>query len=103
MCKETNKICQAEYDWKRDADETKKDRTKDRHPSIKSMIENASAIERDKAGELGENFLSLYNSKTHDGLDIQLHQLFEDAGTGDVGFAEEVSTNIWAGIFTRIK
>jgi len=60
----------------RDTDETKKDRTKDLHPSIKSMIENASATKRDKAGEVGENFLSLYNSKTHGGLDIQLHQLF---------------------------
>ncbi len=87
----------------RDTDETKKDRTKDLHPSIKSMIENASATKRDKAGELGENFLSLYNSKTHGGLDIQLHQLFEDADMGDVGFAEGVSTNIRAGIFTRIQ
>ena len=103
VCKETNKIRHAEYDWKRDADETKKDRTKDLHPSIKSMIENSSAIKRDKAGELGENFLSLYNSKTHGGLDIQLHQLFEDACMGDVGFAEGVSTNMWAGIFPRIR
>jgi len=83
--------------------ETKKDRTKDLHPSIKSMIENASATKRDKAGELGENFLSLYNSKTHGGLDIQLHQLFEDAGMGDIVFAEGVSTNMWAGIFTQIQ
>jgi len=103
VCKETNKIRQAEYDWKRDADKTKKDRTKDLHPSIKSMIENASATKREKAGELGENFLSLYNSKTHGGLDIQLHQLFKDAGMGDIGFAEGVSMNMWAGIFTRIQ
>jgi len=103
VCEETNKIRQAEYNWKRDADETKKDRTKDLHLSIKSLIENPSAIERDKAGELGENFLSLYNSKTHSGLDIQLHQLFEDAGMGYVGFAEGVSTNMWAGIFPRIQ
>jgi hypothetical protein len=40
VCKETNKIRQAEYDWKRDADKTKKDRTKDLHPSIKSMEQN---------------------------------------------------------------
>ncbi len=39
------------------------------------MIETVSAIKRDKAGDLGKNFLSLYNSKTHGGLDIQLHQL----------------------------
>ncbi len=81
----------------------KKDRTKDLHPSIKSMIENASVTERDKAGELGENILSLYNSKTHGSLSIQLHQLFKDAGMGDIGFAEGVSTNMWAGIFTRIQ
>jgi hypothetical protein len=67
------------------------------------MIKNASAIKRDKAGDRGENFLSLYNSKTHGGLDIQLHQLFEDAGMGDIVFAEGVSTNMWAGIFTRVQ
>jgi hypothetical protein len=87
----------------RDTDETKKDRTKDLHPSIKSMIENASATKRDKAGEFGENFLSLYNSKTHGSLDIQLHQLFEDAGMGDIVFVEGVWMNMWAGIFTRIQ
>jgi hypothetical protein len=32
VCEETNKIRQAEYDWKRDADKIKKDRTKDLHP-----------------------------------------------------------------------
>ncbi len=36
------------------------------------MIENVSTIERNKAGDLGKNFMSLYNSKTHCGLDIQL-------------------------------
>ena len=50
VCEEMNKIRQAENDWKRDADETKKDRTKDLQPSIKLMIENASATERDKRG-----------------------------------------------------
>ena len=103
VCKETNRIRQAEYDWKKDVDETKKDRTKDLHPSIKLMIENASATVRDNAGELGEKFMSLYNMKTHGGLDIELHQLFEDKGMGDVGFAEGVATNIWAGIFTRTQ
>jgi hypothetical protein len=103
VCKETNKIRQAEYEWKKDVDEIKKDRTKDLHPSIKMMIKNASAIKHDKAGDLGENFLSLYNSKTHGGLDIQLHQLFKDAGMGDIVFAEGVSTNMWAGIFTRVQ
>jgi hypothetical protein len=103
VCEETNKIRQAEYEWKKDVDEIKKDRTKDLHTSIKMMIKNASAIERDKAGELGENFLSLYNSKTHGGLDIQLHQLFKDAGMRDLVFAEGVSTSMWAGIFTRVQ
>ena len=103
MCEETNRIRQAEYDWKKDVDETKKDRTKDLHPSIKLMIENASATVCDNAGELGEKFMSLYNMKTHGGLDIELHQLFEDKGMGDVGFAEGVATNIWAGIFTRTQ
>jgi len=103
VCEETNKIRQAEYDWKRDADEIKKDRTKDLHPSIKLMIENASATVCDNEGELGEKFLSLYNMKTHGGLDIELHQLFEDKGMGDVGFAEGVATNMWAGIFTRTQ
>ena len=44
--------------------------TQDLHPSIKMMIKNVSTIKCNKAGELGENFLSLYNSKTHWGLDI---------------------------------
>jgi hypothetical protein len=77
--------------------------TKDLHPSIKMMIKNVSTIKCNKAGELGENFLSLYNSKTHCGLDIQLHQLFEDAGMGNVVFAEGVSTNMWAGIFMQVQ
>ncbi len=66
------------------------------------MIENTSAIVCNNAGELGlgEKFLSLYNMKTHGGLDIELHQLFEDKGMGDVGFVEGVATNMWARIFT---
>jgi hypothetical protein len=71
---------------------TKKDRTKDLHPSIKMMIENASAIKHNKVGELSKNFLSLYNSKRHGSLDNQLHQLFEDAGMGDIFFAKGVLT-----------
>jgi hypothetical protein len=39
--------------------QSKKDRTKDLHPSIMNMIENASAMERDKPGELWEKFLTL--------------------------------------------
>jgi hypothetical protein len=38
------------------------------------MIKNASATVCDNAGELGEKFMSLYNMKTHKGLDIELHQ-----------------------------
>jgi hypothetical protein len=49
--------------WKKDQDETKKDRTKDLHPSIMSMIKNASETKRDKAGELCKNFISLNNNK----------------------------------------
>jgi hypothetical protein len=58
-------------------------------PSIKMMIESASAIECNKVGELIKNFMSLYNSKTYGSLDIQLHQLFEDAGIGDVVLLKE--------------
>jgi hypothetical protein len=76
------KIRQAEYKWKKDLGKIKRDRTKDLHPSIKMMIENASAIKHCEAGELSKNFLSLYNSKTHGSLDIQLPQLFEDVGMG---------------------
>ncbi len=53
------KIWKAELEWKQETDEVKKDRTKDLHPSIKNMIENASATERDSKGELCNNFLSL--------------------------------------------
>ena len=94
MCEETNRIRQAEYNWKKDVDKTKKDRTKDLHPSIKLMIENTSAAVHDNAGELGEKFMTLYNMKTHGGLNIELHQLFEDKGMGGVGFAKGVATNI---------
>ena len=44
--------------------------TQDLHPSIKMMIKNKSTNQVQQGGELGENFLSLYNSKTHWGLDI---------------------------------
>ncbi len=97
----TNIIRQKEYDWKKDIEFIKKDRTKDLHLSIKRMIENASATEQDKSGKLGEIFITLFNSKTHSGCSIQLHQYFEDVGMGDVTFAKGVSTNLWAGNFTR--
>jgi hypothetical protein len=41
----TNIIRQNEYDWKKDIEFVKKDRTKDLHPSIKWMIENTSTTE----------------------------------------------------------
>jgi hypothetical protein len=84
VCKETNKIQLAEYEWKKESNKVEKDRTKDLHPSIKNMIENASATKQDKLGELCKKVLSLYNSKTHGGLDIQLHQLFNDIRMGNV-------------------
>jgi hypothetical protein len=65
------------------------------------MIENASTATRVKSGESCLDFISLYNSKTHGGLDIQLHQLFKDAGKGDIVFAKGVSTNLWAGNIGR--
>jgi hypothetical protein len=56
-----------------------------------------SAFTCDKSGELCSDFISFYNSKTHGGLDIQLHQLFKDTGMGDVVFAKGVLTNLWVG------
>jgi hypothetical protein len=65
------------------------------------MIKNASATKREKAGELCKNFVLHYNSKTHGGLDIQLHQLFDNVGMEDITFAEGVPTNIGAENLTR--
>ena len=101
ICEETNKVRMKEYEWKKEADEVKKDRTKDLDPSVRQMIENASATEKDQAGELCQDFISLFNSKTHGGFDIKLHQLFENDGMREVVFAEGVATNLWAGLFKR--
>ena len=101
ICEETNRVRLKEYEWKKESDEVKKDRTKDLDPSVKQMIENASATDRDKQGELCKDFISLYNSKTHGGFDIKLHQLFENDGLKEVVFAEGVATNLWAGLFKR--
>jgi hypothetical protein len=46
------------------------------------MIKNASVAKHDKAGELCEDFLTLYNSKTNRGLDIKLCQLFKNDKIG---------------------
>jgi hypothetical protein len=102
VCKETNKLWQAEYDWKHNQDDIKKDRTKDPHPSIRTMIKNASAIKHDKLGEICTNFLVLYHWKSCSRLDNQPHQCFEDIGFGDVVFTEGVSTNLLAGVITRV-
>jgi hypothetical protein len=68
LCKETSKIGIAEYQWKKEPDEVNKDRTKDLHPSIKNMIENASAMELDKPGELCENSSLSTTAKRMGGL-----------------------------------
>ncbi len=60
------------------------------------------ASEQDKSGELCKKILSLYNSKTHGGLDIQLYQIFNKVRMGNVTFTKGILTNIWAGIFTRV-
>ena len=119
MCKKTNKIRLKEYEWKKENKEIKKDRTKeihasilqmmmkkDRtkeiHTSILQMMMNASSSESDQPGVLCDDFISLYNSKTHGGLDIKLRQMFENNGLGAVVFPEGVSTNLWAGIIGRV-
>ena len=101
ICEETNRVCVKEYEWKKETDEVKKDRTKDLDPSVKQMIKNASATKKDKAGELCKDFISLYNSKTHEDFNIKLHQLFENNGMREVVFAKGVATNLWAGKFKR--
>jgi hypothetical protein len=95
--KEANKLWQAEYDWKCDQDDVKKDRTKNLHMSIRTMIKNASAIEHNKPEEICTDFLAFYNFKSHGRLIIQLHQRFEDVGFGVVVFAKGVSTKNLAG------
>jgi hypothetical protein len=102
VCGETNKICLREYEWKKDLDGVNKDRTKDIYPSILQMLMNPSSSHSKQAGHLCEDFISLYNSKTHGGLDIKLCQLFKNNGHGEVVFSEGVSTNIWVGILCRI-
>ena len=101
-CEETNKIRLKEYEWRKETEETKKDRTKDLHASIQQMLTNASSSDSEQPGVLCDDFISLYNSKTHGGLDIKLRQMFENDGLGEVVFPEGVSTNLWAGIVGRI-
>jgi hypothetical protein len=59
VCEETNRIQFAEYEWKKESDEVKKDRTKDLHPSIRNLIENASATKRtNQENSVGNSSLS---------------------------------------------
>jgi hypothetical protein len=101
ICKETDRVRLKEYEWKKKTDEVKKDRTKDLDPSVQRMIENASATEKDKSGDLCPDFIALFNSKPHGGFDIKLHQLFENDGMKEVVFPEGVATNLWVGLFKR--
>jgi hypothetical protein len=101
VCEETNLIRLKEYQWKKDLGEVKKDKMKDIHPSILQMIMHPSSSKNNQAGKLCKDFISLYNSKTHGGLDIKLRQLFENNGHAEVVFSKGVLPNIWAGILCR--
>jgi hypothetical protein len=102
VCEKTNEIRIKEYEWKKETEETKKDRTKEIHASILQMLTNASSTKSDQPGALCDDFISLYNSKTHGGLDIKLRQMFENNGLGEVVFPKGVSTNLWEGIIGRV-
>ena len=65
------------------------------------MIMHPSSSKNNQAGKLCKDFISLYNSKTHGGLDIKLRQLFENNGHAEVVFSKGVLPNIWAGILCR--
>jgi hypothetical protein len=95
VCREMNRICLSEYEQKKDQDEGKKERTKDLHHLIKSMIKNASTAKRDKVGELCKDFLALYNSKINRGLDIKLCQLFKNDKMGEVIFSKGMFKKFW--------
>jgi hypothetical protein len=45
VCKETNRYCQKEYEWKKTAMRSRKTKQKEIHPSIRQMLESASATE----------------------------------------------------------
>jgi hypothetical protein len=102
VCEKTNEIRIKEFEWKKETEETKKDRTKEIHASILQMMMNTSSTKNDQPGVLCKDFISLYNSKTHGGLDIKLCRMFENDGLGEVVFPEGVSTNLWAGIIGRV-
>jgi hypothetical protein len=67
------------------------------------MLMNASSSKSKQVGYLCEDFILLYNSKTHRGLNIKLRKLFENNGHVEVVFSKGVLTNIWAGILCRIR
>jgi hypothetical protein len=47
--------------------------------------------------DLCKDLISLYKSKTHGGLDVELCQLFKNDGLGELVFFKGVSTNLWTG------
>jgi hypothetical protein len=94
VCEKTNEIRIKEYKWKKETKETKKDRTMEIHASILQILTNASSTKSDQPGALFDDFILLYNSKTHGGHDIKLRQMFKIDGLGEVVFPEGVSTNL---------
>ena len=102
VCKKTSEIRLKEYEWKKENEEIKKDRTKEIHASILQMMMNTSSSESNQPKVLCNDFISFYNSKTHGGLDIKLRQMFKNDSLGEVVFPEGVSTNLWAGIIGRV-
>jgi hypothetical protein len=81
--------------------ESKKDRIKDLHPTIKHMLKMASANDCDRSGELGEGLKFFFNSKNHGSADIQLHHLMQDKGFSNVSFSKCMTISLWLGHFTQ--
>ncbi len=72
------------------------------HESICNMIKNCINNRCWQGGGAKKGLpLPLKLKESHGGLDIQLHQLFEEAGQGDAGFPWGVLANFRAGNFTR--
>ncbi len=81
--------------------ENKKDRVEDLHPSTKHMLQMASATESDQTGKPCNTFKTFFDSKNHVAANIQLCQLMEDKGLGNVIFGREVFKTLWSGNFAR--
>jgi hypothetical protein len=75
--------------------ESKQDRIKDLHQTIKHMLKLASATDWDCSGELGEGLKSFFKSKNHGMANIQLHHLMEDKGFSDVSFSKGTTISLW--------